>query len=227
MSFTILPLTGQGSGATATATESGGAVNAITLGAGGSNYVNPPTVTLTGGGGTGATATAQISAGAVTGFTITAGGSGYSSGPTVTITPAPGGAALVTATGAVAPTAGQAISGYPPSGSPSYKATWCVEVLSLTAGKTMQVSLELSTNAFSASIFADVKQFIGQEGQGGTAFAFGTYNPTTSKQSTVITQQLPFASVNYFGVASAVARINVTGIDGSAQAAINSWLEVG
>jgi len=74
--------------ATATATISGDAVNAITVTDGGEHYKSalPPTVTITGGGGNGATATATVSsAGIVTGITVTAGGSGYSSAPTVTV----------------------------------------------------------------------------------------------------------------------------------------------
>ena len=74
--------------AAATATVSGGAVNAITVTDGGEHYKSalPPTVTITGGGGSGATASATVSsAGIVTGVTITSGGSGYTSAPTVAI----------------------------------------------------------------------------------------------------------------------------------------------
>ena len=74
--------------ATATATISSGAVNAITVTDGGEHYKSalPPTVTITGGGGSGATATATVSsAGIVTSISITAGGTGYTSAPTVTI----------------------------------------------------------------------------------------------------------------------------------------------
>ena len=49
-----------GSGATATATISGGAVSAITLTNGGSGYTNGATVTFSGGEGSGATATATV-----------------------------------------------------------------------------------------------------------------------------------------------------------------------
>jgi hypothetical protein len=222
MSFSILPLTGQGSGGTATATLSSGAVNAVTLTAGGTNYINPPTVTITATGLTGVNVTAQIAAGAITGFTIVAGGSGGSGAVTVTITPAPGGPAIITGTGALPPTVGVDISGLTAG-----TLTVCVEVLSLTALKTMLLALELTTNAFGASVYVWEQQFIGQQGQGGTSFAFSTYNPTTDKRSSVIRQQLPFAATNYFGVASARARINVLGIDGSVQAVINAWLEVG
>jgi hypothetical protein len=74
--------------ATATATISGDAVDAIAVIDGGEYYNSslPPTVTITGGGGSNATATATVSsAGIVTGITVTSGGSGYTSAPTVTI----------------------------------------------------------------------------------------------------------------------------------------------
>ena len=74
--------------ATATATISGDAVDAVTVTDGGEHYKSalPPTVTITGGGGSGATATATVSsAGIVTGIAITSGGTGYTSAPTVTI----------------------------------------------------------------------------------------------------------------------------------------------
>lgn len=51
---------GGGSGATARATVSGGAITAITITDRGAFYTSAPTVTITGGGGTGATATAGI-----------------------------------------------------------------------------------------------------------------------------------------------------------------------
>jgi len=76
-----------GTQATATATESSGGVDAVTITAGGAGYLNAPNVTLSGGGGTGATATATVAGGAVTEITVTAPGTGYTSGPTVTIDP--------------------------------------------------------------------------------------------------------------------------------------------
>ena len=58
---TINPVqTGEGSGATATATVSGGAVTAITLTATGAGYTEGATVAFSGGGGSGATATCTI-----------------------------------------------------------------------------------------------------------------------------------------------------------------------
>lgn len=74
-----------GTGASATATISGGVLTGFSGLVGGSGYTVAPTVTLVGGGGTGATATATISGGAVTGFNITNGGSGYTSPPAVVI----------------------------------------------------------------------------------------------------------------------------------------------
>ena len=81
-----------GSGATATATVSGGAVDSITVTNPGSLYSGAPTVTINGDG-TGATATATVSGGQVTAINITAGGTGYTAA-TVTITPAGSGATV-------------------------------------------------------------------------------------------------------------------------------------
>ncbi len=104
---------GGGTGATATATISGGQVTGYTLtnagkdytsvptatltggiglntvtlsNTGGTGYTTAPTVSFTGGGGSGAAATATISAGKVTGFTITNFGSNYTSAPAVVLT---------------------------------------------------------------------------------------------------------------------------------------------
>lgn len=74
-----------GSGASGTAVISGGAIASITLGAGGSGYLFPPIVTITGDG-TGARAAANISTGVVTGFTVYEAGTGYTTA-TVTVTP--------------------------------------------------------------------------------------------------------------------------------------------
>ncbi|KAF0201640.1 MAG: hypothetical protein FD170_2497 [Bacteroidetes bacterium] len=70
----------------ATTTISGGAVTAINLLNGGSNYsTTPPIITFTNppAGGTAPTATATITDGIVTGFTINNGGSGYTTAPAV------------------------------------------------------------------------------------------------------------------------------------------------
>lgn len=82
-----------GSGATATATIATGAVDTVSVTAGGTNYAAAPTVVLTGGGGTGATATATIANGVVVAITVTAGGTGYTTAPTVSFT---GGGATAT-----------------------------------------------------------------------------------------------------------------------------------
>ena len=62
-----------------------GFITTIGVTNGGSGYVRPPGVNITGGGGFGAMASATISGGAVTGITVTNPGSGYTSAPTVTI----------------------------------------------------------------------------------------------------------------------------------------------
>ncbi len=75
----------------ASATVSGGAVNAITVRGGGAGYATPPTVTIGAPpSGTTATATAVVSGGVVTSITITAGGSGYTTPPSVRINPPSG-----------------------------------------------------------------------------------------------------------------------------------------
>jgi hypothetical protein len=59
---------GGGTGATATATVSGGAVTAVTVTNAGSGYANYPSVTFTGGGGAGATAAATVPTPTALGF---------------------------------------------------------------------------------------------------------------------------------------------------------------
>jgi len=79
---------------------SGDGVATIPVTAGGTGYIAPPLVTISGGGGTGATGFATIDAsGAVTGITITNPGTGYTSAPTVTLSGGGGsGVTLDTAT---------------------------------------------------------------------------------------------------------------------------------
>ena len=132
-----------------------------------------------------------------------------------TITALTTGVQTVTSTGAVTPTAGVDISGM------TGDATVCIEVISLTAGKTARVQLEDSVNGFTASLPLDVFNFVGQEGQGGTSYTAGAYNPTTEKLS-VRKYQLPN---NRFGVTSALLRLNVTAIDGSSSLSLNAWIE--
>jgi trimeric autotransporter adhesin len=60
-------------------------VESFSLVSGGSGYVNPPAVAITGGGGSGASALATVSGGMVTDLSIISPGSGYISTPAVTI----------------------------------------------------------------------------------------------------------------------------------------------
>jgi len=67
-------------------TSSTGTVDHVTIGSGGTGYVqSSTTVSFSGGGGTGAFATATVSGGVVTAITMTNFGTGYTSTPTVTI----------------------------------------------------------------------------------------------------------------------------------------------
>ncbi len=96
---------GNGSGAAATASISGG-VASIAVTTPGSGYTTAPTVFFTGGGGTGASATATIStASAVSAITLGSGGSGYTSVPGVSFSgggPGTGAAATAVISGAIA-----------------------------------------------------------------------------------------------------------------------------
>lgn len=72
--------------ATATATIFGGAVDSVTVNAGGSGYIEIPLVCFSGGGPSAdGTVIAIVSGGTVVNFTITFGGTGYQSPPTVVI----------------------------------------------------------------------------------------------------------------------------------------------
>ena len=73
--------------ATAVATLSNGAVDAVTVTDPGEGYLYPPSVSITGGGGVGATATATISDGSVRSITVTAPGGGYTNVPEVVVGP--------------------------------------------------------------------------------------------------------------------------------------------
>ncbi len=74
--------------ATATAVLTTGAVSSFTITNGGSGYVAPPEVVISGGGGSGATGTAVLTGGVVTSISVGSGGSGYISVPTVILKPA-------------------------------------------------------------------------------------------------------------------------------------------
>ncbi|MBC7471900.1 MAG: hypothetical protein H7196_01345 [candidate division SR1 bacterium] len=67
----------------ASSTVSGGRLTSITLATGGTKYLVPPAVNITGGGGTGAKAVATVRDGIVTGVKITNPGSGYTIGPEI------------------------------------------------------------------------------------------------------------------------------------------------
>jgi FtsP/CotA-like multicopper oxidase with cupredoxin domain len=60
-------------------------LESITVTAGGTGYISPPTVRIIGGGGSGATATTTVANGAVTAINLINHGSGYTSTPTVSL----------------------------------------------------------------------------------------------------------------------------------------------
>jgi len=111
-----------GNTAVGAATISGGNVVAISVVSPGSGYLNPPSVTISGGGGSSATANATLSTGIVNSITLTNAGSGYINQPSVTIsggggTNASAIAELVTfATGTVSIQVNNGGSGYGPYG---------------------------------------------------------------------------------------------------------------
>lgn len=85
--YSAIALRTGGSGATlGTITLSGGGIGAIPVTAGGTNYIAPPIVTISGTG-TGATAIANVVGGVVISITVTAPGTGYTGTPTATLTP--------------------------------------------------------------------------------------------------------------------------------------------
>jgi hypothetical protein len=63
----------------------GGVSSNIIVTAGGTGYVTPPGVTITGGSGSGATASAAVSGGAVISITLTNAGTGYKAGDVLTV----------------------------------------------------------------------------------------------------------------------------------------------
>jgi hypothetical protein len=90
------PVAGQ---ATATATVTTSFVTQYAVTDGGSGYIAPPAVKLTGGGGIGASAVAAIRDGKVSGVTVVTKGTGYTSAPAVSFLPATGVFVQFTSTG--------------------------------------------------------------------------------------------------------------------------------
>lgn len=109
----------------ASATLTGGSVNAIIVRGGGGGYSTPPLVTIAGSGGTTATATAVLTGDVVTAINVTNGGTGYTSPPAVsiaapdtpngspTVTPQYAGAGITSATAGAITTAGVTAGRYP------------------------------------------------------------------------------------------------------------------
>ena len=73
--------------ATATAIVSGGFFLGANIVNGGTGYLNPPNVSVSGGGGSGAAATVTLNSGLVTAINVINPGSGYTSQPAITIDP--------------------------------------------------------------------------------------------------------------------------------------------
>jgi len=133
-----------------------------------------------------------------------------------TLTDITTGLQTVTATGAVTPTAGLSISGV------TGDFTVCVEIISLTAGKTARIQLESSTNSFTGVTADAVFQVIGQEGQGGTTYTAGAYNPTTEKFSV---RKYQMQNPQNYGLAGGVARLNLIDLDSGSSLTLHGWLE--
>lgn len=87
--FALVTVTNTAATASATAELTGQFVTSITVESGGSGYVTPPAVTISGGGGSGAAAHAVLTAGVVTSVVVDSTGTGYTSPPSVTIAPPP------------------------------------------------------------------------------------------------------------------------------------------
>ncbi len=121
----------------------------------------------------------------------------------------------VTATGAVTPIAGLDISGM------TKDATICVEVIGLTAGAAARIQIEDSVNGFTALNAVAVADVVGPIGSG-VAFVAGALVPNTVKFTW---REYQLAS-NNFGVASAVARVNLTVLTGTTPSiSMNAWIE--
>ncbi|HBO43948.1 MAG TPA: hypothetical protein DD670_08460, partial [Planctomycetaceae bacterium] len=91
-------------------------VGSIALADGGSGYVGPPAVKITGGSGTGATAIANVAGGVVTGITVTNPGSGYESEDVLTVAILGGGAATAGAVDTISLNSGNLSGGLEKSG---------------------------------------------------------------------------------------------------------------
>ena len=80
----VTPSGGGGTGATFSASVTGG-VTSYVISKSGAGYLTPPAVVFSGGGGTNATAVTTIAGGIVTSIQIQSAGSGYTSNPTLTL----------------------------------------------------------------------------------------------------------------------------------------------
>jgi len=94
--FALVTVTNTAATAAATANLTGQFVTSVTVDFGGSGYVTPPAVTISGGGGSGATAHAVLTGNVVTTVVVDSTGSGYSTPPTATIAPPPAALAFTT-----------------------------------------------------------------------------------------------------------------------------------
>ena len=96
VTITAHPLDTTGTGATATAAQTGGAVTGLTLTNGGSLYVATPYVSIDGGGGpvNGTISGVTVAGGSITGVTFASHGTGYKSAPMVFVLGDGTGAAL-------------------------------------------------------------------------------------------------------------------------------------
>ena len=125
-------------------TATGKVLSAVSVTKGGTGYIAPPIVTLTGGDGTGATAIAEIDrdTGAIIAVRVTAGGTGYTSAPSVAFTGGGGSGASASATVSEPPADG----GLKKTG----PGTLCLTAASTYAGPTEVMEGELRLTATNA-----------------------------------------------------------------------------
>jgi autotransporter-associated beta strand protein len=157
----------------------GNGVTAIPLASGGSNYIAPPMVIISGGGGANATATAQINTagGVVTNILITSPGTGYTSVPTVTLLPNGGGTGASIASGSV--TIGPDGGGLTKLGSGT---------LTLTAANTYTGSTIISNGALALGVGGSIAGSSGIVIAAGAAFNVSALSsPFTLSPSTPLT----------------------------------------